>query len=144
VNRQISTLWSPPTKRSCTSSGTTSGSRPPIFRGAQGLERAVATVANADCWAVLSLVYAHDYGHGFNALPGSLQRAEAAARRAVDLAPGNHLAHQALSTVSLYRVMPFVAGRHRAKHRFRTPAQSRGDSSVAIKTRIQMRPRTML
>jgi hypothetical protein len=49
---------------------------------------------NADCWTVLSLVYAHEYGPGFNPLPGALQRAEAAARRAVDLAPGNHLAHQ--------------------------------------------------
>jgi TolB-like protein len=70
----------------------------------KGLERAVAIAPrNADCWAVLSLVYAHEFGHGFNALPGSLERAEAAARRAVDLAPGNHLAHQALSTVSLFR-----------------------------------------
>ena len=70
----------------------------------KGLERAVAIAPrNADCWAVLSLVYSHEYGHGFNPLPGSLERAEAAARRAIDLAPGNHHAHQALSTVSLFR-----------------------------------------
>jgi len=52
---------------------------------------------------VLSLVYAHEYGHGFNAGPDPLERAYSAARRAVDLAPGNHLAHQALSTVLLFR-----------------------------------------
>ena len=70
----------------------------------QGLEHAVEIdPRNADCWAVLSLVYAHEYGHGFNPLPDPLSRAFAAAKRAVDLAPGNHLAHQALSTILLFR-----------------------------------------
>jgi len=69
-----------------------------------GLERAVhITPRNADCWAVLSVVYAHEHGHGFNPLPNPLERSYAAARRAVDLAPGNHLAHQAMSTVLLFR-----------------------------------------
>jgi TolB-like protein len=69
-----------------------------------GLERAVALAPrNADCWAVLSVVYAHEHGHGFNPLPAPLERAYAAARRAVDLAPGNHLAHQAMSTALLFR-----------------------------------------
>ena len=35
--------------------------------------------------------------HGFNPRPDSLDRALAAARRAVDIAPSNHLAHQALA-----------------------------------------------
>jgi serine/threonine protein kinase len=69
-----------------------------------GLERAVHIAPrNTDCWAVLSIVYAHEHGHGFNPLPAPLERAYAAARRAVDLAPGNHLAHQAMSTVLLFR-----------------------------------------
>jgi TolB-like protein len=70
----------------------------------QGLEHAVEIAPrNADCWAMLSLAYAHEYGHGFNPLPNALERAVNAARRAVDLAPGNHLAHLALSTVLLFR-----------------------------------------
>ena len=69
-----------------------------------GLERAVEISSrNADCWAVLSLVYAHEYAHGFNTGPHPLERAQSAASRAVDLAPGNPLAHQAMSTVLLLR-----------------------------------------
>ena len=70
----------------------------------RGLERAIEiSPRNADCWAVLSLVYAHEYAHGFNTGPHPLERAQAAASRAVDLAPGNPLAHQAMSTVLLLR-----------------------------------------
>ena len=69
-----------------------------------GLERAIEiSPRNADCWAVLSLVYAHEYAHGFNTGPHPLERAQAAASRAVDLAPGNPLSHQAMSTVLLLR-----------------------------------------
>lgn len=69
-----------------------------------GLERAVEIAPrNADCWAVLSIVYAHEVGHGFNPQPSAVDRAHAAARRALDIAPGNHLAHQAMSTVHLFR-----------------------------------------
>jgi TolB-like protein len=69
-----------------------------------GLERAVEiSPRNADCWAVLSLVYAHEYAHGFNTRPDPLERAQTAASRAVDLAPSNFLAHQAMSTVLLLR-----------------------------------------
>ena len=68
------------------------------------LERAVeAAPANADCWAMLSWIYSHEYGHGFNPRPGSLDRALAAARRAVDLAPSNHLAQQALAVALFFR-----------------------------------------
>ncbi len=48
-------------------------------------------------------MYAHEHAHGFNTGPQPLERAEAAASRAVDLAPGNPLAHQAMSTVLLLR-----------------------------------------
>jgi tetratricopeptide (TPR) repeat protein len=70
----------------------------------EALERAVEQVpGNADCWAMLSWIYSHEYGHGFNARPGSLDRALAAARRAVDLAPSNHLALQALGVALFFR-----------------------------------------
>jgi TolB-like protein len=69
-----------------------------------GLERAVEIAPrNADCWAVLSIVYAHEVGHGFNTQPNAVDRAHAAARRALDIAPGNYLGHQAMSTVLLFR-----------------------------------------
>jgi len=68
------------------------------------LERAVEQApGNADCWAMLSWIYSHEYGHGFNARPGSLDRALAAARRAVDLAPSNHLAYQTLAVALFFR-----------------------------------------
>ncbi len=68
------------------------------------LEQAVKEApSNADCWAMLSWVYSHEYGHGFNAQPGSLDRALAAARRAVDLAPTNHLAYQTLAVALFFR-----------------------------------------
>jgi TolB-like protein/Tfp pilus assembly protein PilF len=68
------------------------------------LESAVERApANPDCWAMLSWVTAHEHAHGFNPRPGSLDRALAAARRAVDLAPSNHLAQQALAVVLFFR-----------------------------------------
>jgi TolB-like protein/Tfp pilus assembly protein PilF len=68
------------------------------------LERAVEQAPNnADCWAMLSWIYSHEHGHGFNPRPGSLDRALAAARRAVDLAPSNHLACQTLAVALFFR-----------------------------------------
>ncbi len=68
------------------------------------LERAVDRApANADCWAMLSWIYSHEHAHGFNVRPGSLERALAAARRAVDIAPSNQLAQQALAVVLFFR-----------------------------------------
>ena len=68
------------------------------------LERAVeAAPANADCWAMLSWIYSHEFGHGFNPRPGSLDRALTAARRAVDLAPSNPLAYQTLAVALFFR-----------------------------------------
>jgi serine/threonine-protein kinase len=68
------------------------------------LERAVEQApGNADCWAMLSWVYSHEYGHGFNPRPGSLDRSLAASRRAVELAPSNHLAQQALAVALFFR-----------------------------------------
>jgi len=70
----------------------------------QALERAVERApANADCWAMLSWIYSHEHAHGFNVRPESLERALAAARRAVDIAPSNQLAQQALAVVLFFR-----------------------------------------
>ena len=74
------------------------------LKARDALERAVENdPGNSDCWAMLAWVYAHEHAHGFNPRPGSLDRSLAAAHRAVDLAPANHLAHQALSTALFFR-----------------------------------------
>jgi TolB-like protein len=70
----------------------------------EALERAVDRApANADCWAMLSWIYSHEYAHGFNIRPAALERALTAARRAVDIAPSNQLAQQALAVVLFFR-----------------------------------------
>lgn len=68
------------------------------------LERAVEQAPGyADAWAMLSLLYKEEFTHGFNLLPEPLDRALAAARRAVELAPTNHLAHHALAAAEFFR-----------------------------------------
>ena len=68
------------------------------------LEQAVEQAPeNADCRAMLAWVYAHEVAHGFNPRPGSLDRALAAARMAVDLEPSNHLAQQVLAVAFFFR-----------------------------------------
>ena len=68
------------------------------------LERAVRQApGNADCWAMLALLYREENNHGFNLRPDPIGRALAAARRAVDMAPSNHLAHHALASVLFFR-----------------------------------------
>jgi TolB-like protein len=60
----------------------------------KGLEFAVQIApAYADAWAMLSLLCTQDYGQGFNLQPDSLQSGLAAARRAVEAGPSNHLAY---------------------------------------------------
>ncbi len=69
-----------------------------------GLERAVQQEPNnADCWAVLSLLYREEYAHGINVRPDPIGRAFAAARRAVEAAPSNHLTHHALASAQFFR-----------------------------------------
>ncbi len=70
----------------------------------EALERAVERApSNADCWAMLSWIYSHEHAHDFNARPGPLDRALAAARRAVDIAPSSQLAQQALAVALFFR-----------------------------------------
>jgi serine/threonine protein kinase len=60
------------------------------------LERAVQQAPDhADCWAMLCMVYRAEFAQGFNAQPDPLRRALAAARRAEEAGPLNHLAHSA-------------------------------------------------
>jgi TolB-like protein len=68
------------------------------------LEKAVKQEPDrADCWAMLSWIYRGEYTHGLNPLPDPLDRALTAARRALDLAPSNQLAHVALASVLFCR-----------------------------------------
>ena len=67
------------------------------------LERTVEQApGHADCWAMLSLVYTDEFRTGFNIRPDSLGRGLQAARRAVELAPTNHLGPHALATALFF------------------------------------------
>jgi TolB-like protein len=80
-----------------------------------GLERAVQEApGNADCWALLSNMCREEYAHGFNPKPDPLGRALTAARRAVEIAPSNHLGHHALAT-ALFLRREFSAFRNAAE-----------------------------
>jgi TolB-like protein/tetratricopeptide (TPR) repeat protein/predicted Ser/Thr protein kinase len=64
-----------------------------------GLERATQQAPGyADAWAMLSMMYREEFTHRFNLRPDPVGRAFAAARRAVEAAPSNHLAYHALAS----------------------------------------------
>jgi TolB-like protein len=68
------------------------------------LERAVHQAPDqADCWAMLSMLYRGEYAQGFNAGPDPLGRALAAALRATDLAPSNHLGWCSLAAAHFFK-----------------------------------------
>jgi TolB-like protein/Tfp pilus assembly protein PilF len=68
------------------------------------LEKAVVEDSgNADCWALLSVMYAEEHKHGFNVRPDSLGRSLEAARKAVAIAPSNHFAHHSLAQALFFR-----------------------------------------
>jgi hypothetical protein len=52
---------------------------------------------------MLALIYKEEFTHRFNLLPDPLGRAFAAAQRALEAAPSNHLAHHALASVEFFR-----------------------------------------
>jgi len=54
-------------------------------------------------WAMLAILQREEYAHSFNAKPDPLGRAFASARRAVECAPSNHMAHHALAGALFYR-----------------------------------------
>ncbi len=75
------------------------------------LERAVQQApSNAECWAMLSLMYANEYGHWDNATPDSLDRSLRAARTAVEAAPLHSVPYYALAQ-ALYFKKEFTAFR---------------------------------
>jgi tetratricopeptide (TPR) repeat protein len=81
------------------------------------LERAVRDAPDhADSWAMLSMIYRGEFAQGFNAGPNPLDRALAAAQRAVDLAATHALGHYALATVYFFRkeMIPFRVEAERA------------------------------
>jgi len=81
------------------------------------LENAVREAPDqADCWAMLALMYIVEYSDGFNALPNPLGRALAAAERAVDAGPTHALGHYAVAFVYFFRKekAPFHAAVERA------------------------------
>jgi TolB-like protein len=67
------------------------------------LERAVQqSTGQADCWAMLSLVYVDEYRTGFNLRPDPLGRSVHAARRAMEISPTNHLAPNGMATALFF------------------------------------------
>jgi TolB-like protein/class 3 adenylate cyclase/Tfp pilus assembly protein PilF len=63
-----------------------------------GLEAAVRkTPAYADAWAMLAYLCVQDYAQGFNLQVDCLTSGLSAARRAVEIAPSNHLAYLSLA-----------------------------------------------
>ena len=68
------------------------------------LERMVESApGEGDCWAMLATIYSDEYMFGFAGQPDPLKRAQAAAQRAVELAPSNWLACQALAQSLFFR-----------------------------------------
>ncbi len=69
-----------------------------------GLESAVEKAPDhADAWAMLALLCVQDYAQGFELQKDSLARGLTAARRAVEAAPSNHLAHFALAQALFFQ-----------------------------------------
>ena len=74
------------------------------------LERTVQEAPDhADSWAMLSMIYRGEFAQGFNGGPNPLDRALAAAQRAVGLAATHALGHYALAAVYFFRkeMIPF-------------------------------------
>ena len=67
-----------------------------------------------DAWAALSSLYCDEFAFGFNPQPDSLGRALQAARRAVECAPSNASAHEAMA-VALFFLKDFQGCRSAAE-----------------------------
>ncbi|MGE0885280.1 MAG: protein kinase [Blastocatellales bacterium] len=68
------------------------------------LEQAVKKApGNADCWAMLANIYINEYQFGYNRKPDPLERALAAALRAVESAPSNPSVYFQLAQVRYFR-----------------------------------------
>jgi adenylate cyclase len=70
----------------------------------EGLELAVQKAPTyADAWAMLAFLCAQEHGQGFNLRADCLTTGLFAARRAVDAAPANHLAHFSLAQALFFQ-----------------------------------------
>jgi len=79
-------------------------SREVFAEGLAALESAVEKAPTyADAWAMLASLLTHDYSQGFNLHSDSLIRAEAAAHKAIELAPHNHLGWFGLANVHFFQ-----------------------------------------
>jgi serine/threonine protein kinase len=68
------------------------------------LERAIQQAPEqADCWAMLSMMYRGEHVYGFKGQPDPLGRGLIAARRAVEMGPANHLAYFALASTLFFQ-----------------------------------------
>jgi len=73
------------------------------LRARESLERAIELDPNFDeAWSHLSWIYTDEYVFGFNPQPGPMERALAAARRAVELDPDNYHSRWLLSRVHYF------------------------------------------
>jgi len=73
------------------------------LKARESLERAIELDPGFDeAWSHLSWIYTDEHVFGFNPLPNSMERALAAARRAVELAPDNYHNHWLLSRVHYF------------------------------------------
>jgi adenylate cyclase len=82
----------------------------------EALELAVERAPNyAPAWSNLSIMFREEYCQDFNSRPAPLDRAEAAARRAVAIAPSDSLGFLALASVQFLR-HDFSAFRSSAEH----------------------------
>ncbi|HWJ18403.1 MAG TPA: TIR domain-containing protein [Geobacterales bacterium] len=80
-----------------------------------GLESAVRKApASGDAWAMLALLCVQDYAQGFNLQADALEKGLAAARRAVEVAPSNHLSHYGLAQ-ALFFLKEFQSFRNAAE-----------------------------
>ncbi len=80
-----------------------------------GLESAVRKApASGDAWAMLALLCVQDYAQGFNLQANALEKGLAAARRAVEVAPSNHLSHYSLAQ-ALFFLKEFQSFRNAAE-----------------------------
>jgi tetratricopeptide (TPR) repeat protein len=59
--------------------------------------------AYGDAWASLAILCVQDYAQGFNLQPDSLTSGLAAARRAVEVAPSNYMAHCSLAQALFFQ-----------------------------------------
>jgi TolB-like protein/Tfp pilus assembly protein PilF len=68
------------------------------------LETAVRQAPDhSGAWAALSHIYLQEHAQGFNLQPDPLGRALKAARRSVDAAPSNHIAHNTLASTLFFQ-----------------------------------------